>query len=132
MKRVLIVDDDEVFRRVLSVNLQAAGYETQTADNGRTALRLCRQHSFDLVITDIVMPEKEGLETIIELRRSWPEVMIIAISGDSRMDPGDYLPMARQLGANQILAKPFTSEDIVKLVATTSPGAVQIGTPFSV
>ena len=119
MKRILIVDDDEAFRQVLSANLRDVGYETQTADNGRTALRLCRQQSFDLVITDLVMPEKEGLETIIELRRHWPEVMFIAISGDSRMDPGDYLPMARQLGANNTLAKPFTGEDILKLVADT-------------
>jgi len=117
MKRILLVDDNENFRRPLGEILRRAGYEVSGAGDGSTALGLCRQHSFDLVITDLIMPGKEGLETIIELRRLEPELKIIAMSGGGRMNPEDYLPMARHLGADATLTKPFTAEKIQSVVA---------------
>jgi CheY-like chemotaxis protein len=116
MKHILLVDDNETFCRSLAEILRRAGYEVRTAAEGSAALRLFREEPADLVITDLIMPGKEGLETIIELRQIRSSVRIIAISGGGRIDPGDYLPMAQQLGANRTLAKPFTSEQILDLV----------------
>jgi DNA-binding response OmpR family regulator len=118
MKRILLVDDNEGFRRPLAAILQRAGYEVQTAGDGAAALALFRQHRFDLVITDLIMPEKEGLETIMELRRLRPTLKIIAMSGGGRMDPSDYLPMAERLGAALTLTKPFSAQEFLEAVAT--------------
>ncbi len=117
MKRILLVDDNEAFRWTLSAMLQTAGYEIQSVGDGSAALKLFRQQPFDLVVTDLIMPGKEGLETIIELRRIQPGLKIVAISGVGRVAPGDYLPMARHLGAAATLAKPFTMEEILDVVA---------------
>ena len=117
MKRILLVDDNESFRKPLGLALQFAGYEVQTAPEGGAAIRLYTENPFDLVITDLVMPGKEGLETIIELHKIEPGLKIIAISGGGRMNPGVYLPMAAHLGAVATLAKPFTAKTILDLVA---------------
>jgi CheY-like chemotaxis protein len=117
MRRILLVDDNETFRRSLREVLQQAGYEAQAAEEGAAALKLYRQQPFDLVITDLLMPGKEGLETIMELRRLQPELKVVAISGGGRIDANDYLPMAKKLGATETLAKPFTSEQILGVVA---------------
>ena len=118
MKRILVVDDQETIRRPLAQILQMAGYEVQTAAEGCEALRLYKQLPFDLVITDLVMPEKEGLETIMELRQLKPSLKIIAISGGGKLEPGDYLPMAKRFGAAKTLAKPFSTDDILEAVAS--------------
>lgn len=117
MKRILLVDDNDSFRRSLAQTLQRADYEVLPAADGEVALSIFRQQPVDLVITDLIMPEKEGLETIMELRRLQPNIKVIAISGGGRNDPGDYLPIAEQLGAAKTLAKPFTAEEILAAVA---------------
>ncbi len=117
MKRILVVDDNETFRLPLSATLQSAGYEVETAAEGGLAVKLHRKRPFDLVITDLVMPDQEGLETIMQLRQFQPDLRIIAISGDGRMDASNYLPLARKLGAGEILAKPFTAEQILEAIA---------------
>ena len=117
MKRILLVDDNESFRRSLGVVLQRAGYEVQSAADGSAALELYHQQPTDLVITDLIMPGKEGLETIVELRRLEPQLKIVAISGGGRMAPEDYLPMARHLGAAATLVKPFSPQEMLELVA---------------
>ena len=117
MKRILLVDDNETFRRLLGETLQLAGYEVQTAGEGGAALKLYRKQPFDLVVTDLIMPGKEGLETIIELHRLQPALKIIAISGGGRVGPEDYLTLAERLGASKTLAKPFTAEEILEAVA---------------
>ena len=117
MKRILLVDDNESFRRPLAETLQRAGYEVESVGDGSTALKLFGQTPYDLVITDLIMPGKEGLETIVELRRLEPDLKIIAISGGGRISPQDYLPMARQLGAAVAMAKPFTAQEILEAVA---------------
>jgi CheY-like chemotaxis protein len=117
MARILLVDDDEQFRKMLHKALERAGYEVQDAQNGDAALEMYRQCPSDLIITDLVMPEKEGIETIVELRRLNPAVKIIAISGGGRMNPATTLAMAQKLGARRTLAKPFAPHELLDTIS---------------
>jgi len=119
MKRILLVDDDAAFREPLCEWLSRNGYEVQTAQNGSVALKLYRQQAADLVITDLIMPEAEGLETIGALRRLQPNVKIIAMSGGGRIGPIEYLTIARNLGAHRVLAKPFSCQEILDAVESS-------------
>ncbi len=80
------------------------------APDGKVALWIYKEKPADLIITDIIMPEKEGIETIMELKREFPDVKIIAISGGGKGDAGQYLDMAKKMGADNTLAKPFEKE----------------------
>lgn len=115
MKRILIIDDDFLVRDMLERLMRKARYDVETAEDGGRAMRLHRRRPVDLVITDIIMPEKEGLETIAEFRKSAPAVKIIAISGGGRIGPSSYLRMAKMLGADRTFAKPV---DTAQLLAT--------------
>jgi len=117
MATILVVDDEPVILRVVSTVLREAGYKVSTAVNGVEALKLARSTPFDLVITDLIMPEKEGLETMMELLRQTPTTKIIAMSGGGRNTPENYLATARQLGAKQTLTKPFAKEELLDTVA---------------
>ncbi len=117
MTRILVVDDEELVRETLCTMLEDAGYETIEAANGVEALHVFDQHEVDLVVTDIFMPEKEGLETIAELRQKKPDVKIIAISGGGGDGNMDYLEYARRFGASSILGKPFLREDVLSVVS---------------
>ncbi len=114
--RVLVVDDDPVFRELLLCFLEDANYQVDTVINGFQAVESYRVNPADLVIMDIVMPDKEGLETIIELRKKYPEVKIIAISGGGSHGPEDYLDSARLLGVKFTFAKPFEMTDLLESV----------------
>ena len=116
MARILIVDDEELVRLTLRQALEKERHELVDATNGEEALRLLRRRAVDLVITDIIMPEKEGIETIREIRQDYPETKIIAISGGGRMGNVDFLRMSQLLGADAILPKPFGPEELLKLV----------------
>lgn len=122
MKQILLIDDNESFRRALSRVLQRGGYKVEAAAEGAAALKLFQKTKFNLVITDLVMPGKEGLETILELRQFEPALKIIAISGGGWTGSGVYLEMARRLGATKTLAKPFRVEEILKLVSEIFEG----------
>ena len=113
---ILLVEDDLQVRSFLKALLTRAGYDVREAGNGAEALRACGELPPDLVITDLIMPEKEGLETIIELRRDYPGVRIIAISGGGRNPPQDYLTVAERFGARRTLSKPFSSDEILRAV----------------
>jgi CheY-like chemotaxis protein len=117
MKRILIVDDNPEVRRALSKTLLKAGYEVVTAEDGADAVKTYRQQPVDLVITDLIMPNQEGLETIMQLRQLTPHLKIIAISGGGRLGPEDYLPIAEGIGAALTLAKPFLAEEMLAAVA---------------
>ena len=118
MARILIVEDDAGLLKALTQHLTRAKHQVTTAVNGVEALRLADDAcSFDLVITDLIMPEKEGLETIIELRQKFPALKIIAMSGGGLMSPGQSLAMAAHLGAIQTLAKPFSAPQLLAAVA---------------
>lgn len=116
MIRILIVDDDFQMREMLGVILERKGYDVKTASDGRAAMQLQSKKPFDIVITDTIMPEKEGLEIISELRRGYPRVKIIAISNDGRYKPEGYLELASQIGADRVLVKPFGSWEILGAV----------------
>ena len=113
MAAILIIDDDRQMRRLLARILKGAGHSIYEAENGRVGMELFRQQRPALVISDIVMPDTEGIETIMALRRDNPDLLIIAISGGS--DP-IYLDMATKLGATGSLQKPFSPDQLLRLV----------------
>jgi len=115
MAKILVIDDEEQIRGLLKRVFQNQGHRVVTADNGAVGLKMMAQEPFDLVITDIFMPEKEGMETIIEIKRDYPVVKILAVSGGDSQGC-DYLPMTKALGADASLNKPFSNEDIINLV----------------
>ncbi len=115
MARILVIDDDDAIRFSLKLALEDADHQVEDAANGVEGMTRFRTNPADLVITDIFMPEKEGLETIDEIKRSYPQTKIIAMSGGGRMNPEDYLEIAKRVGADRSLFKPF---DIQLLVAT--------------
>jgi DNA-binding response OmpR family regulator len=118
MANILLVDDDAHLVKVQSVFLRRAGHTVSMAANGKEAMDLVADNDFDLVITDLIMPEKEGIETILELRRKLPKIKIVAMSGGGAWtDTRDSLAMARQLGASLTLAKPFSGEELIAAVA---------------
>jgi CheY-like chemotaxis protein len=123
MTNILVVDDNSALRAALHDLLSAAGHAVTTAANGAKAVDLVRNGDIALVITDLFMPEREGIETIIELRRHFPQLRIIAISGGGggrageALAPERNLQMARKLGATVTLAKPFTPQQLADAVA---------------
>jgi DNA-binding response OmpR family regulator len=119
IKRVLIIDDDEQLRALLHEILERAGFAVVEAANGAEGLRLFRSDPADVVITDLIMPDKEGVETILELRREFPEARVIAISGGGRNGNANYLPIAARLGARRTVAKPFSRQEILDAVRET-------------
>ncbi len=112
MASIVIIDDDAAFRPMLAQMLGRLGHEVFAAENGHAGLKFVRARVPDLVITDMVMPEKEGVETIIELRRSYPALKIIAISGGGRINSADYLSLATKFGVAGTLAKPFGRDEL--------------------
>jgi CheY-like chemotaxis protein len=116
MPKILLIDDDHEFRGMLRETLEDAGHSTLEAPNGKVALELYRQHLVDLVITDLIMPVKEGIQTILEFRRLDPKLSIIAVSGWNLMHPDTNLMVAGKLGANLTLAKPFQPEEILAAI----------------
>jgi CheY-like chemotaxis protein len=115
--KILVIDDDHLVRYTLLKILQRNGHEVVTASDGKRAMTIFRSEHPDVVITDIVMPEQEGAETIIMIRHERPEVRIIAISGGARTRNVDYLEMARALGADDVLRKPFEAEELLSRLA---------------
>jgi len=116
MARILIIDDQEDFRRALVEPIVKAGYEVMEASDGLEGIKLHKERAFDLVITDIIMPEKEGIETIIELKKTFPELKIIAMSGGGRRGSGTYLEIAEALGADYTIEKPFSKNKILTVI----------------
>ncbi len=116
MAHILIIDDDTKILEMLRQTLEREGHEVVGALDGKEGLRLYRENPTDLIITDLIMPEKEGIETIMELYNDFPDVKIIAISGGGRLDPGQYLSMAKSFGAQYTFAKPVEREKLLKAV----------------
>jgi CheY-like chemotaxis protein len=125
MTRIVLVDDDPLFRRMLADTLEDLGHEVRQAENGTQGLAAVRADPPDVVITDIIMPDTEGIETIFHLRRQHPQVKVIAISGGGRITAEDHLHAAKLMGAGRVLAKPFSAAEIEsairELVAGKSP-----------
>ena len=123
MARILVIDDDPDLGALLDVTLSLVGHEVLVAGDGAKGLAVLDATPVDLVIVDIFMPEKEGIETILDLRARWPTLPIIAMSGGGRSGNRDFLGQALQLGANRAVDKPFDYTEIQKLVAELLPGS---------
>ena len=115
-RHILVVDDDPDIRAVITINLTRLGHRVSTAADGRAATAAVASTKFDLVITDLLMPDKEGLELIKELRATSASMPIIAMSGGGRNAPGGYLDIARRFGAQAVLKKPFASAELAKAI----------------
>jgi CheY-like chemotaxis protein len=123
--KILVIDDDHLVRYTLSKILSSNGYEVVTASDGRRGMAVLRAEHPDGVITDIIMPEQEGIDTIIQIRRERPAIKIIAISGGGRIRNIDLLEMAQSLGADGVLAKPFESDELLScLIGVGLPATV--------
>lgn len=116
MAQILVIDDDELVRNTLANMLSSAGHAVAIAEDGRSGTRAAAAAAYDLILVDILMPEKEGIETIIELRRQLPAVKLIAISGGGRADQVDFLEVAKQLGADAALRKPIPMKRLIETV----------------
>jgi len=121
VKRILVIEDDDSVRKLIRRILEGAGYTVLEAPDGVQGVQVYREQRPDLVLTDIFMPGKEGLETILELGLLDPEVRIIAVSGGGNMGILNPLPMAAKLGALRTLSKPFSGKELVDLVEEILP-----------
>lgn len=118
MAKVLIVDDEQVIRAMLREFLEDDSHEVMEAVNGEQACALYRKSPADLVITDIVMPEKNGIDMIMDLKKDYPDINIVAISGGGGITGRyDYLPIASMVGASNILSKPFSLTEMRKVLS---------------
>jgi DNA-binding NtrC family response regulator len=116
MGHILIIDDDEQLRKMIRKTMEQAGHRVDELENGSKAMeRYCENH-YDVIITDIIMPEKEGVETIIEICSVYPEAAIIAMSGGGRISSTDCLSMAGNLGARYVFSKPFERKQLLQAV----------------
>ena len=118
MPRIVLVDDDDLSRATIHQMLERAGYEVQSFANGREAMAAYLSNPADLVVTDLIMPDTDGLELIQELRRQRPGARILAISGGGRVNANEYLTVAQKFGAAGILTKPFSNQELREAVAS--------------
>jgi DNA-binding response OmpR family regulator len=123
---VLFVDDEQPIRDLFGRALIAAGIECDGAADGNKALFKLGQRRYDAVVIDIIMPDREGVETIVEIRKRWPETFIIAISGGGRVGAQDFLNLAAVLGADRTLTKPFTPAKLLATLAEGPPQTVEV------
>ena len=123
MANILVIDDEPRMIRVIGEILNKAGHEVVTAESGDEGIACIAKHAIDLVITDIIMPEKEGIETIGEIKQDHPDLPIIAISGGSLKGAGSYLETAAALGAAATLEKPFHSFELLQVVDEVLAGS---------
>lgn len=116
MATILIVGDDAQSRIFYRMILERAGYNVMEAGNGKVAMTRQREYQADLVITDIIMPQKKGIETIIAFRIEFPDTKIIAVLGGGKSNTEDSLRMAATLGAHRVLIKPIPQNEILEAV----------------
>ncbi|MEO6873328.1 MAG: response regulator [Opitutaceae bacterium] len=113
-RKILVIDDEEEICEMTKLLLERSGHEVMITSDSRSASRLLKEHGFDAVITDMLMPDKDGLEVMADLRRNHPGVRIIASSGGGRVSSDSYLLIARKSGAHALLSKPFTLEELLR------------------
>ena len=113
MPGVLIVEDDKELREMLKLSLLRRNFTVLEAENGKAAITHFKPLITDLVVTDLIMPEEDGLKVVIKLRELKPSIKIIAISGGGKVGPGSYLNLAKALGADAIYSKPFSINDLI-------------------
>ena len=116
MSRILIIEDNEDMRGMLALALRHEGFEVALAADGARALEELQKAPADLIVTDLFMPDKDGIETIEEIRRKHPAAKIVAMSGWQSEQGPDYLDVAREIGAIGTLRKPFDPADLVRII----------------
>ena len=114
---IVVIDDDDLVCETIVSFLEIAGHNVSSANDGDKGIEIIKDTQPNLVITDIVMPTKEGMETIIDIKKFNPDTKIIAISGQGWSSGVSYLEMAERLGANATISKPFTRQDLMDTVA---------------
>ena len=114
--QILLIEDDDAVRELLETVLKDAGYDVWPLPHGREAMKVLNVVSVDMVVTDIIMPEQDGIETIMKIRRLLPRLPIIAMSGGGRLNLEQYLKIAKIVGATRLLAKPFQPADLLSLI----------------
>ncbi|MBU1238779.1 response regulator [Myxococcota bacterium] len=124
MARILLIDDDFQIRLMLRMTFEEAGYTVEVAENGKEGIAKCAAFDPQVIITDIIMPEMDGTETIMKLSKSHPNTKIIAISGGGRNSPEGYLFVAKQLGADMTFFKPIDRSKLLEAVAQLIPGEI--------
>jgi DNA-binding response OmpR family regulator len=118
---VLFVDDEQPIRDLFGRALIAAGIEFDPAVDGNQALAKLETRRYGAVVIDIIMPDREGVETIMQIRERWPDTYIVAISGGGRVGAGDFLKLAEAVGADRTLTKPFTPTQLLAMLAAGPP-----------
>jgi CheY-like chemotaxis protein len=116
MANILVIDDESEVRYAIRAVLEDQGHKVDEADTGTAGLAAITDHPFDLVICDIIMPDKEGIETIVEIKQRLPQQKIVAISGGGRIKKEDYLAVAAAVGATYTVSKPFDAETLTDMV----------------
>ena len=119
--KILVIDDEAAVRYAITRILETEGYEVTTAPDGLRGMSQFRLWNPDLVITDLIMPEQEGMQTIKQMREADTGVKILAISGGGRLVNVDFLQVARRLGADEVLAKPFDARELLSIVRQLLP-----------
>ena len=123
MSRILVVDDDELARFTIREILTMAGHEIAEAESGDEAIKQQKEGAFDLIVTDIIMPGKDGVQTITELKQGDPNLVILAISAGGPLGDAEFLQRALDVGADDILAKPFSEDELVEKVSQCLKGS---------
>ena len=119
--RVLVIDDTAEVREMIGQMLSGEGYDVLEAANGKKGMQIISSDpKIDIVITDLIMPEKEGIETIREIKQDYSHIRILAISGGGKIDSQNYLAIAKGMGADLTLSKPFVKQDLLKAVQELS------------
>ena len=113
IQTILVIDDDPIMRETIRDILQVEGYNVILSSNGREGILCMESESIDMILTDVLMPEKDGIEVIIEAKQKYPNVKILAISGGGYISAANYLKMAKNLGANESVMKPFDIDDLL-------------------
>jgi CheY-like chemotaxis protein len=116
MASILVIDDDDGMRTLAAHLLRTRGHVVSEAPNGLAGMALVRQAPPEVVVTDLIMPEQEGIETILQLRKEFPDIRILAMSGGGRRDADEYLRFAAALGALVTLEKPFRVDEFYAAV----------------
>jgi DNA-binding response OmpR family regulator len=128
---VLLLEDNEAYRTLLAEVLTVAGFEVVAVPDGRRVAQILRERPIDLVITDLVMPERDGIETITDLHYSHPRLPVIAISGDVPLNRDLYLSIAEKLGASRVLAKPFKMDELIAAARGALAASNALPTPHA-
>jgi CheY-like chemotaxis protein len=117
MAKILVIDDDALVRAVLTSILEQVGHTVLTAEDGLRGMAMFHEERPDLVITDLVMPEQQGIQTLAKIRGEDPNAKVIVMSGSGRIGDTDFVAEAQALDANDIVAKPFDPEDLLRSVS---------------